>query len=240
MTPLAQSIAHFLTEAFHNELALVDSLSLPGKTIYGFYALATVLVIRPHIRQALKYRHGKAGKGDFCHRAQYEAIFWRLAPLFYAFVINSKLLGTSVFIDLIGRLWTIHESHRAENRFLRRSQPLIEGGEPNTNNQPTQPQATPSEGEISEAALSCPFCGSDQATALETDVNRWAVYCSWCNAFGPHSRDRQLAVARWNAVGLESGSKDEAARGVPVIPNRLATPFIFTTYPTSLARTTAT
>jgi hypothetical protein len=29
----------------------------------------------------MKYRHGIAGKGDFCHRAQYEAIFWRLALL---------------------------------------------------------------------------------------------------------------------------------------------------------------
>lgn len=130
MTPLAHSIATFLTQEFHNELALVASLSLPGQIVYAFYALAAVLVIRPHIRQAMKYRHGEAGKGDFCHRAQYEAIFWRLAPLLYAFVIDSKLLGISVFIDIVGRLWTIHESHRAEKRFLglsrEMSQPLPE------------------------------------------------------------------------------------------------------------------
>lgn len=118
MTDLTQSIAAFLTYEFHNELALVSSLSLPGKIVYGFYALAAILVIRPHIRQSLKYRHGEAGRGDFCHWAQSEAIFWRLAPLLYAFVINSKLLGISVFIDIVGRLWTIHESHRAEKRFL--------------------------------------------------------------------------------------------------------------------------
>jgi hypothetical protein len=117
MADLAQSLTVFLTQAFHNELALVGSLSSLGQIVYGFYALAAILVIRPHIRQAMKYRHGEAGKGDFCHRAQYEAIFWRFAPLLYAFVINSKLLGISVFIDIVGRLWTIHESHRAEKRF---------------------------------------------------------------------------------------------------------------------------
>lgn len=118
MTHLTQSIAAFLIQEFHSELALVGSLSSLGKLVYGFYALAAVLVIRPHIRQAMRYRHGEAGKGDFCHRAQYEAIFWRLAPLFYAFVINSKLLALSVFIDIAGRLWTIRESHRAEMRFM--------------------------------------------------------------------------------------------------------------------------
>lgn len=117
MTDLMQNVAAFLMQAFHNEIALVASLSALGQVIYGFYALAAVLVIRPHIRQAMKYRHGEAGKGDFCHRAQYEAIFWRLAPLLYAFVIDSKLLALSVFIDIVGRLWTIHESHRAEKRF---------------------------------------------------------------------------------------------------------------------------
>lgn len=131
MTDLTQSIVAFLTYEFHNEFALFSSLSLVGKIVYAFYALAAVLVIRPHIRQATKYRHGEAGKGDFCHRAQYEAIFWRLAPLLYAFVIDSKLLGISVAIDIIGRLWTIYESHRAEKRFLglsrEMSQPLPEG-----------------------------------------------------------------------------------------------------------------
>lgn len=122
MTDLTQSIAILLTQEFHNELALVASLSLLGKLVYGFYALAAILVIRPHIRQLLRYRYGKAGKGDFCHRAQYEAIFWRLAPLLYAFVIDSKLLGISVFIDIVGRLWTIHESHKAERRFMRANQ----------------------------------------------------------------------------------------------------------------------
>lgn len=118
MTDLMQIVAAFLQHEFHNELALVASLSSLGQVIYGFYALAAVLVIRPHIRQAMKYRHGEAGKGDFCHRAQYEAIFWRLAPLLYAFVIDSKLLALSVFIDIVGRIWTIHESHRAEKRFI--------------------------------------------------------------------------------------------------------------------------
>jgi hypothetical protein len=118
MTNLTQSIVAFLTDEFHNELALVVSLSSLGQAIYGFYALAALLVIRPHIRQAMKYRHGAAGMGDFCHRAQWEAMFWRLAPLLYAFVINSKLLGISVFIDLVGRLWTIHESHKAAMRFV--------------------------------------------------------------------------------------------------------------------------
>jgi hypothetical protein len=118
MTDLAQSLTVFLTQEFHNELTLVGALSTPGLIVYGFYALAAILVIRPHIRQAMKYRHGEAGKGDFCHWAQYEAIFWRLAPLLYAFVINSKLLGISVFIDIVGRLWTIHESHRAEKRRM--------------------------------------------------------------------------------------------------------------------------
>jgi len=66
----------------------------------------------------MKYRHGIAGKGDFCHRAQYEAIFWRLAPPLYAFVINSRLLALSVFIDIAGRLWTSHESCQAEKRFI--------------------------------------------------------------------------------------------------------------------------
>lgn len=118
MTGVTQIIANFLAQEFHNEIALVASLSLLGKLIYGFYALAAVLVIRPHFRQAMKYRHGVAGMGDFCHWAQYEAIFWRLAPLLYAFVINSKLLALSVFIDIAGRLWTIHESWSAEKRFV--------------------------------------------------------------------------------------------------------------------------
>lgn len=118
MTDLSESIAAFLAHEFHSELALIFSLSSSGKIIYGFYALAAILVIRPHIRQAMKYRHGDAGKGDFCHRAQCEAIFWRIAPFLYALVINSKLLGISVFIDIVGRLWTIHESHRAEKRFM--------------------------------------------------------------------------------------------------------------------------
>lgn len=118
MVYLAKEIVTFLAQEFHSELALVASLSLLGKAIYVFYALAAVLVIRPHFRQAMKYRHGEAGKGDFCLRAQSEGIFWRLAPLLYAFVINSKLLGISVLIDIAGRLWTIRESRRAEKRFL--------------------------------------------------------------------------------------------------------------------------
>lgn len=118
MTGLMHSVAAVLKHEFHNEIVLFTSLSALGQLVYGFYALAAVLVIRPHIRQAMKYRHGEAGKGDFCHRAQYEAIFWRLAPLFYAFVINSKLLALSVLIDIVGRLWTIRESHRAEKRFI--------------------------------------------------------------------------------------------------------------------------
>lgn len=107
----------FLTQEFHSEIDLFISLTLVGRVIYGFYALAALLVIRPHFRQALRYRHGKAGKGDLCYRAQYEAIFWRLAPLLYAFVINSRLLGLSVFMDIVGRLWTLHEAHRAETRL---------------------------------------------------------------------------------------------------------------------------
>lgn len=118
MSGVTQTIAAFVAREFQNEFTLVASLSFLGQLVYGFYALAAILVIRPHIRQAVKYRNGEAGKGDFCHRAQYEAIFWRLAPLFYAFVINSKLLGISVFFDIAGRLWTIHESHRAEDRFM--------------------------------------------------------------------------------------------------------------------------
>lgn len=118
MADLTLRIAAFLAQEFHNELFLFASLSSLGKLVYSFYALAAVLVIRPHIRQSMKYRHGEAGKGDFCHGAQYEAIFWRLAPLLYAFVINSKLLAISVFIDIVGRLWTIHESFRAEKRFM--------------------------------------------------------------------------------------------------------------------------
>lgn len=244
MTPLAQSIAIFLTEEFHNELALVISLSLPGKIIYGFYALAAVLVIRPHIRQAMKYRHGKAGKGDFCHRAQYEAIFWRLAPLLYAFVINSKLLGISVFIDLVGRLWTIHESHRAEKRFLRLSretslppQSLTEGSEFVECDPYPLPAATPKDVETTEA-LTCPFCGTHQAIAMEVDVGQWAVWCSWCNAFGPHSRNRQLAIARWNTVGLESRGKDQAGWGPSIILNGATAPFSFTNHHLPVAAST--
>lgn len=118
MAYLAKGVVTFLAQEFHSELALVASLSLLGKVVYVFYALAAILVIRPHFRQAMKYRHGEAGKGDFCFRAQYEGIFWRLAPLLYAFVINSKLLGISVLIDIVGRVWTIHESRKAENRFM--------------------------------------------------------------------------------------------------------------------------
>lgn len=118
MHALLDHVGALLTEEFHGEIALFASLSALGKLIYGFYALAAILVIRPHVRQALKYRHGEAGRGDFCHRAQYEAIFWRAAPLLYAFVINSKLLALSVIIDIIGRLWTMHEAHLAERRFI--------------------------------------------------------------------------------------------------------------------------
>jgi hypothetical protein len=118
MTNSTEIIAAFLTREFRTELALFQSLTTPGQVAYAFYALAAVLVIRPHIRQATKFRHGEAGMGDFCHRAQYEAIFWRLAPLLYAFVINSKLLALSVSIDIIGRLWTIYESRQSENRHI--------------------------------------------------------------------------------------------------------------------------
>jgi hypothetical protein len=118
MLTIPAQISAFLTHEFHNEIKLFLSLSTEARMIYGFYALAAILVVRPHIRQALKYRHGEAGRGDFCHRAQYEAIFWRMAPLLYAFVINSKLLGLSVFIDITGRLWTLREAHLAERRFL--------------------------------------------------------------------------------------------------------------------------
>lgn len=117
MAYFSKAVVTFLTQEFHSELALVASFSALGKVVYIFYALAAILVIRPHFRQAMKYRHGEAGRGDFCFRAQYEGIFWRLAPLLYAFVINSKLLGISVLIDIAGRLWTIHESHKAEKRF---------------------------------------------------------------------------------------------------------------------------
>lgn len=117
MTDFMRSIAALLQQGFHNEFAMVSSLSSLGQVIYAFYAVAAILVIRPHIRQAMKYRHGEAGKGDFCHHAQYEAIFWRFAPLLYAFVIDSKLLALSVVIDIVGRLWTIYESHQAEKRF---------------------------------------------------------------------------------------------------------------------------
>lgn len=118
MHGLLAHLGAFLAAEFHNEIDLFTALSAAGKLIYGFYGLAAVLVIRPHIRQALKYRHGEAGRGDFCHRAQYEGIFWRSAPLLYAFVINSKLLGLSVLIDIAGRLWTMREAHLAEKRFV--------------------------------------------------------------------------------------------------------------------------
>ncbi|MEI8171741.1 MAG: hypothetical protein WCG50_18855 [Rhodoferax sp.] len=114
---IATVLLVFLEYEFHNEVALFQSFSIIGKLFYAFYAIAAVLVIRPHIRQAMRYKHGEAGRGDFCHRAQYEAMFWRLAPLLYAATINSKLLFISVMIDLIGRIWTMHEAHHAESRF---------------------------------------------------------------------------------------------------------------------------
>ena len=111
------TIVNFLTYEFQNEIDLFNSFHWLGQTVYIFYAVAAILVIRPHIKQAMKYRHGEAGKGDFHHGAHYEAMFWRLAPLGYAIVINSKLLFLSVFIDLIGRFWTNYEAHKAEHRF---------------------------------------------------------------------------------------------------------------------------
>ena len=139
MHTIPAQISAFLTHEFHNEINLFFSLSTEARLIYGFYALAAILVVRPHIRQALKYRHGEAGRGDFCHRAQYEAIFWRMAPLMYAFVINSKLLGLSVFIDITGRLWTLREAHLAERRFI---------------------DAKTRELEVRSTAISCVSCGS--------------------------------------------------------------------------------
>ncbi len=117
MPNVIQIISDFLHTEFHGELALFASLSYLSQAVYGFYGLASVMLIRPHILQAMKFRRGKAGMGDFCHRAQNQALFLRFAPLFYAFEINSKLLAMSVFIDIIGRLWTIRESRRAEKRF---------------------------------------------------------------------------------------------------------------------------
>jgi hypothetical protein len=114
---IASLLATFLEYEFHSEVALFQSFSTFGKFFYAFYAIAAILVIRPHIRQAKRYRHGEAGPGDFCHRAQYEATFWRLAPLCYAVTINSKLLFISVMLDVIGRVWTIYEAHHAESRF---------------------------------------------------------------------------------------------------------------------------
>lgn len=121
MTNFTTEGVNFLAQEFHNEISLFFSLTGFGRAVYGFYALAAVLVIRPHIRQAMKYRHGGAGKGDFCHRAQWEGIFWRMAPLMYAFVIHSRLLALSVLIDMVGRLWTIWESQRAEVRFVNKT-----------------------------------------------------------------------------------------------------------------------
>ena len=108
---------NFIHEEFLNEATLFQSFSGLEQGIYLFYAVAAVLCIRPHLRQIRKYRNGLAGKGDFCHHAQYEGIFWRLAPLLYSVVINSKLLGLSVAIDIAGRLLTIKEAHLAERRF---------------------------------------------------------------------------------------------------------------------------
>lgn len=140
MNTLLAQLGIFLTQEFQNEINLFCSLPSEGRLIYSFYALAAVLVARPHIRQALKYRHGEAGRGDFCHHAQYEGMFWRMAPLLYAFVINSKLLGLSVVIDVVGRLWTLREAHMAERRFI----------EANSREVKTQPTAD----------ISCAVCGS--------------------------------------------------------------------------------
>lgn len=71
------------------------------------------------------------------------------------------------------------------------------------------PAATVSDSESAEALLACPFCGSNQTVSMEVDIGRWAVLCSWCDALGPHSRSRQLAVARWNSP-IERGVRDSS------------------------------
>jgi hypothetical protein len=115
--PILSMLNSFIQAEFQNEINLFNSFAPLEKLIYCFYAISAILVFRPHIRQALKYRHGEARHGDFHFKAQCEATFWRAAPLLYSITINSKLLFLSVSMDIIGRLWTMHEATRCEARY---------------------------------------------------------------------------------------------------------------------------
>jgi len=45
----------------------------------------------------------------------------------------------------------------------------------------------------------CPFCSSGHQHIYEVDAGVWAVYCSQCQAVGPHTSSRQAAIARWGS-----------------------------------------
>lgn len=50
-------------------------------------------------------------------------------------------------------------------------------------------------------ALDCPFCGSVFVEVLSQPlyaVRQYHVVCDRCHAHGPQTRDRWVAVARWN------------------------------------------
>lgn len=118
--PILSMLSSFIQAEFQNEIHLFNSFAPLEKIFYCFYATSAILVFRPHIRQALKYRHGEAGHGDFHFKAQCEATFWRTAPLLYSITINSKLLFLSVSMDIIGRLWTMYEATNSEARYQSR------------------------------------------------------------------------------------------------------------------------
>ena len=43
----------------------------------------------------------------------------------------------------------------------------------------------------------CSFCNSVSLLLCEIDAGVWAVYCSGCEAIGPHMHSPNEAVARW-------------------------------------------
>lgn len=120
------TISQLLIAEFHNEIALFEGFGFFAKCIYVFYMVAGVLVIRPHLKQMQKYKVGDQGHGDLCFKAQIESLFWRMAPLFFSIVINSKLLFLSVAIDLIGRLLVLNAARNAELRFQAATKPSVD------------------------------------------------------------------------------------------------------------------
>ena len=56
-----------------------------------------------------------------------------------------------------------------------------------------------------EVVASCPFCRSYRYRLYEVDTNTWAVFCSVCNAIGPHGGSKDLAIQNWTGA-LRKGS----------------------------------